>query len=132
MFKPTNVHVHNLDLWKTIIMINVYFIQIFALTILWNLYVCLFILVSLITSPMKWPQTWTNIKFVLTLTVEVHLDSRQIFSPSLHYFIAFRARVNMQFEKVKKEIIKSKKRDFVQNHTFYSKKKERFSVVGKQ
>ena len=27
----------------------------------------------------------------------------------------------MQFEKVKKEVINSKKRDFVQNHTFYAK-----------
>ena len=32
-----------------------------------------------------------------------------------------RARENMQFEKVKKEVINSKKRDFVQNHTFYAK-----------
>ena len=30
----------------------------------------------------------------------------------------------MQFEKVKKEIINSKKRDFVQNHTFYAKKRD--------
>ena len=29
----------------------------------------------------------------------------------------------MSFEKVKKEIINSKKSDFVQNHTFYAKKK---------
>ena len=28
----------------------------------------------------------------------------------------------MQFEKVKQEIIDSKKRDFVQNHTFYAQK----------
>ena len=34
-----------------------------------------------------------------------------------------RARENMQFEKVKKEIINSKKRDFMQNHTFYAKKR---------
>ena len=42
----------------------------------------------------------------------------------------------MQFRKVKKEIIHSKKRDFVQNHTFYAKKKkkkkkERFSAERK-
>ena len=29
----------------------------------------------------------------------------------------------MQFQKVKKEIINSKKRYFVQNHTFYAKKR---------
>ena len=34
-----------------------------------------------------------------------------------------RARENLQFEKVQKEIINSKKRDFVQNHTFYAKKR---------
>ena len=28
----------------------------------------------------------------------------------------------MQFQKVKKDIINTKKRDFVQNHTFYAKK----------
>ena len=37
-----------------------------------------------------------------------------------------RARENMQLEKVKKEIINSKKIDFVQNHTFYAKKKKRY------
>ena len=35
-----------------------------------------------------------------------------------------RARENMQFEKVKKEIINSKKRDYVQNHTFYAEKRD--------
>ena len=34
-----------------------------------------------------------------------------------------RARENMQFEKVKKEITNSKKRDLVRNHTCYAKKK---------
>ena len=36
----------------------------------------------------------------------------------------------MQFQKVKKEIINSKKRDFVQNHTFYANK--RFSAESKK
>ena len=39
-----------------------------------------------------------------------------------HMCIAM-AMENMQFEKGKKEIINSKKADFVQNHTFYAKKK---------
>ena len=35
----------------------------------------------------------------------------------------FRARENMEFGKGKKEIINSKNKDFVQNHTFYAKKR---------
>ena len=34
----------------------------------------------------------------------------------------------MQFRKVKKEIIHSKKRDFVQNHTFYAIKKKKREI----
>ena len=33
----------------------------------------------------------------------------------------YRARENMQFKKVKKEIIECKKRDFVQTYRFYAK-----------
>ena len=41
-----------------------------------------------------------------------------------------RARENMQFEKVKKEIINRQKKVFVQNHKFYAKK-EIFSAERK-
>ena len=62
-----------------------------------------------------------------TLNQNLHVLQSSVDSNDLCW-----ARKNMQFETVKQaEIINSKKRGFVQNHTFYAKK-ERFSAESKK